>query len=47
VRNLYIAATHSGVTLAPVIGQFVSLEVLDRISVDVLQPYRPARFARG
>jgi len=43
--NLYIAATHSGVTLAPVIGQFAAAEILDGARVDLLAPYRPARFA--
>jgi glycine/D-amino acid oxidase-like deaminating enzyme len=27
--NFYIAATHSGVTLAPVVGQFAAAEILD------------------
>jgi len=43
--NLYVAATHSGVTLAPVIGQFAALEILDGARVEMLAPYRPARFA--
>jgi glycine/D-amino acid oxidase-like deaminating enzyme len=43
--NLYVAATHSGVTLAPIIGQFVAQELLDGISVDALNIYRPSRFS--
>ena len=43
--NLYIAATHSGVTLAPVIGQFAAAEILDGARVEMLAPYRPSRFA--
>jgi len=43
--NLYIAATHSGVTLAPVIGQFASMEILDGARVEILAPYRLSRFA--
>jgi glycine/D-amino acid oxidase-like deaminating enzyme len=43
-RNLYVAATHSGVTLAPVIGQYVTQEVLDGVALDPLAPYRPGRF---
>jgi glycine/D-amino acid oxidase-like deaminating enzyme len=44
-KNLYIAATHSGMTLAPIIGQLASIEILDGTTVDLLAPYRPARFA--
>lgn len=43
--NLYVAATHSGVTLAPLIGQLAALEILDGIQADSLQPYRLSRFA--
>ncbi|HTW67540.1 MAG TPA: FAD-binding oxidoreductase [Bryobacteraceae bacterium] len=43
--NLFIAATHSGVTLAPVIGQYAALEILDGARVSLLEPYRPSRFA--
>jgi glycine/D-amino acid oxidase-like deaminating enzyme len=42
--NLYIAAMHSGVTLAPLIGQLAALEILDEARVGLLEPYRPARF---
>ena len=44
-RNLYVAAMHSGMTLAPVIGEFASLEILDQANVDLLEPFRPERFA--
>ncbi len=43
--NLYVAATHSGVTLGPLIGQFAALEILDGVQVQMLEPYRPSRFA--
>ncbi len=42
--NLYIAATHSGVTLAPIIGQFAATEILDGARVEMLAPYRLSRF---
>ena len=42
--NLYVAATHSGVILAPVIGEFAALEILDGIAQPPLAPYRPSRF---
>jgi glycine/D-amino acid oxidase-like deaminating enzyme len=44
-RNLYVAAMHSGMTLSPVIGQLAAGEILDGVSVDLLNDYRPARFA--
>ena len=43
--NLYVAAMHSGMTLAPVIGQIVAAEVLDGVNVDLLTDYRLSRFA--
>ena len=43
--DVYIAVMHSGVTLAPIMGQYISREILDDISIDSLAPYRPARFA--
>ncbi|HMD31399.1 MAG TPA: FAD-binding oxidoreductase [Candidatus Acidoferrales bacterium] len=42
--NLYVAATHSGVTLAPLIGQFAAAEILDGARVGMLEPYRLSRF---
>ncbi|MYC05778.1 MAG: FAD-binding oxidoreductase [Chloroflexi bacterium] len=44
--NLYIALTHSGVTLAPLLSQLAMLEICDGAVVDaVLSPYRLGRFA--
>ena len=43
--NLYVAATHSGVTLAPIIGELAANEILDGVQQPQLAPYRPARFA--
>lgn len=42
--NCYVAAMHSGMTCAPIVGQLASLEILDHVDVDMLEPYRPARF---
>jgi glycine/D-amino acid oxidase-like deaminating enzyme len=42
--NLYIAVTHSGVTLASILGELVTQEILDRVSVRMLEPYRLSRF---
>jgi glycine/D-amino acid oxidase-like deaminating enzyme len=43
--DVYVAVMHSGVTLAPIMGQYISREILDDVSVDSLAPYRPSRFA--
>jgi glycine/D-amino acid oxidase-like deaminating enzyme len=43
--NLYLAAMHSGITLAPLVGQLAAAEILDGVSVDLLEPYRLSRFS--
>ena len=44
--NLYVALTHSGVTLAPVLSQLTAQEVCGGVLAEaVLGPYRPQRFA--
>lgn len=45
VPNLYITLMHSGVTLAPLVGQLASMEIVDGARVDCLEGYRPRRFA--
>jgi glycine/D-amino acid oxidase-like deaminating enzyme len=42
--NFYLAAMHSGMTCAPIVGQLASLEILDQADVDLLQPFRAGRF---
>ncbi|MCZ6539919.1 MAG: FAD-binding oxidoreductase, partial [Chloroflexi bacterium] len=42
--NVYIAYTHSGVTLAPMIGEMAALEITTGSRVELLAPYRPERF---
>lgn len=44
VPNLYIAFMHSGVTLAPLVGELATIEIVDGVRVDMLNPYRPERF---
>ena len=46
VPNLYIALMHSGVTLAPLIGELATLEIVDGARVEMLDPYRPERFGQ-
>jgi glycine/D-amino acid oxidase-like deaminating enzyme len=43
--DVYVAVTHSGVTLAPILGQYVTQEIVGERLVDWLAPYRPTRFA--
>ena len=45
VPNLYIALMHSGVTLAPLVGELATLEIVDGVRVEALNPYRPERFS--
>ena len=42
--NMYIAVLHSGVTLAPLVGELAASEIVDGARVDMLAPYRPERF---
>ncbi len=44
VPNLYLALMHSGVTLAPLVGQLAATEIVDGARVESLAPYRPERF---
>ncbi len=44
--DVHVAVTHSGVTLAPILGRWMSAEVMDDSRVAALAPYRPERFAR-
>ena len=41
--NLYIALMHSGVTLAPLVGELATLEIADGARVEMLASYRPER----
>ena len=45
VPNAYLALTHSGVTLAPLVAELAALEIVDCARADVLEPYRPDRFS--
>ena len=45
VENYYLCVTHSGVTLAPLLGKLVAQEVVDGEATMDLEPFRPARFA--
>lgn len=44
VPGIYLAAMHSGVTLAPIIGHLAAMEILDGVRVDMLTDFRYERF---
>jgi len=43
--RLWVATTHSGITLAPIIGESMAKEILSGKLVKDLHPYRVSRFA--
>ena len=45
--DLWVATTHSGITLAPIIGESLATEILGPKMVKALHPYRVHRFAEG
>lgn len=42
--NAYVAALHSGMTMAPIIGQLGAMELLNGIRSPLLDSFRPERF---
>jgi glycine/D-amino acid oxidase-like deaminating enzyme len=42
-QDVYMAITHSGVTLAPLIGQLAAQEIVNNLQLDQLSEYRPNR----
>ncbi|MFS2108624.1 NAD(P)/FAD-dependent oxidoreductase [Sphingomonas sp. Sphisp140] len=42
--GLYVAVTHSGVTLAPALGRLATVEIFDGVEVEPLAMFRPDRF---
>jgi len=42
--GLYLAAMHSGVTLAPIVGHLAAMEILDGVRVQLLNDFRFERF---
>ncbi len=45
VEGLYVVVTHSGITLAPVLGELAAREVGGGADEALLRPFRPSRFA--
>ena len=42
-QDVYVAITHSGITLAPLIGQLAAMEIANNVQLDQLSEYRPNR----
>jgi len=45
--NRCLAVPHSGVTLAPILGELAATEIIDGVEIKMLAPCRQARFATG
>lgn len=45
--GLYLASMHSGITLAPLVGRLAAVELLGQEKSDLLDCFRPSRFARS
>jgi len=45
--GLYLAAMHSGVTLAPIVGHLAAMEILDGVRVELLADFRYERLRPG
>lgn len=44
ISNMYVAVMHSGVTLAPLVGEMAAMEIIDSVRIDWFKPYRLERF---
>ena len=47
VDGLYVAAMHSGVSLAAIIGRYAAEEIIEGRPASALTPFRPGRFAEA
>ncbi|MBB3474308.1 FAD-binding oxidoreductase [Sphingomonas sp. BK345] len=46
VEGAYLVVTHSGLTLAPILGRYVAQEIMEKTPAALLTPYRPSRFMK-
>ncbi|PZC46517.1 MAG: Glycine/D-amino acid oxidase (deaminating)/Glycerol-3-phosphate dehydrogenase [Chloroflexi bacterium] len=44
--NIYFLLMHSGVTLAPIVGELASMEIVGNLKVECLSAFRPSRFGQ-
>ena len=42
--NIYVLLMHSGITLAPIVGELASMEIVENLKIESLSDYRPSRF---
>ena len=42
-RDIYLAIMHSGVSLAPIVGQLATRELIEDVAIERLERYRPTR----
>ena len=42
-RDIYLAIMHSGVSLAPIVGQLAARELIEDVAIERLERYRPTR----
>ncbi len=45
LSNAWVIATHSGVTLGPLLGRLIADEIIGGTPSSMLGPFRPERFA--
>lgn len=45
IEGLFVAATHSGITLAPLLGELLAAEMIEGSRAPLLANFRPERFA--
>ncbi|WP_037506002.1 FAD-dependent oxidoreductase, partial [Rhizorhabdus wittichii] len=43
-KGVYAIVTHSGITLAPILGRYAAREIMSGEVAPLLQPYRPDRY---
>ena len=44
VKGAYVVVTHSGITLAPILGRYAAQEIMTGADAPILAPYRPSRY---
>lgn len=47
VSGAYVIVTHSGITLAPILGRYAAEEIMRDVQLPILAPYRPSRYIVG
>ncbi|MEJ1995136.1 MAG: FAD-binding oxidoreductase [Limibacillus sp.] len=45
IEGLFLAAMHSGITLAPLAARILAAEIMEGHPLELAQPFRPSRFA--